>query len=280
MQVCVLASTQKLFSKAQLLADELLISDLKSIFIPEEIDGNQWRKEIKRLAHVFTNFQAALLLEEKGLSLLPLVKDKQQMSPIFIDFTEASWERRLFNISSKTELAGQALGLNKKDEPVVFDANAGLGQDSFVFAALGAKVLCCERSPLAYCLLLDALQRAKNDSRVSQIAQRIELIKDDAIIRIAHGDVSHAQSLYLDPMFPEKKQQALAKKEMQVFQQLIGADHDAEQLIQAALDFLVSSESCKRVVLKRPRLAPVLFSEKLGRQVEGNSTRFDIYFKS
>lgn len=274
MDVCVLAGRIELFPKAELLA-----ANFDFIFIAETFNGESWRKEMKRLQNLLLGFRAVLLVEDKGLSLLSLVNAKPSMSPIYIDFTNATWARRLVNISSRTELAAKAVAINKQDDIRVFDANAGLGQDSFVFAALGAKVLSCERSPLAFCLLTDALQRAQHDALVSEIAQRIDLVWDDALVRLKNNALGEVQSIYLDPMFPEKKHQALAKKEMQVFQQLIGADEDAEQLIASALDYLCAEESCTRVVIKRPRLAPVVFPEKLGRQLLGNSTRFDIYFK-
>jgi len=275
MRVCVLASSQTYELKAKAIA-----VDLNLPFLPEEIDVKDWRKEVKRLSSLLVDFQAALVLEDKGISLLPVDIGQQRMSPIYIDFTNETWKRRLFNISSKTELAAKALGLNKKENSRVFDANAGLGQDSFVFAALGANVLAFERSPLVYCLLSDALHRAKQDVHVSKIAERITLVQEDAILQMSTANVEIIGSIYLDPMFPEKKHQALAKKEMQVFQQIIGADKDAELLVKVALDYLFSNKICTRVVIKRPRLAPVLFPEKLGRQIDGNSTRFDIYYRS
>jgi len=300
MKICVLPGGENQFIFAETLSKEL-----EFVFFPEIIESINWRKAIKRLSTLLIPFHAALIVEDKGLSLLPLFEEGKTisgMAPIYIDFTNTEWARRLFNISSKNELAAKALGLHKNDEHRVFDANAGLGQDSFVFAALGAEVLACERSPLVYCLLSDALQRARQDNGIGLIAKRIKLIKDDAISRISNGEVGECHSIYLDPMFPNKnqfpnkkqspdknqspnkKRQALSKKEMQVFQKIIGSDQDAELLFDEALNFLYSNTTqnqyCKRVVLKRPRLAPVLLQEKLGRQIEGNATRFDIYFKS
>ncbi|MFA0521778.1 class I SAM-dependent methyltransferase, partial [Vibrio sp. 10N.222.55.E8] len=59
--------------------------------------------------------------------------------------------------------------------------------------------------------------------------------------------------VYLDPMYPHpenKKKSALVKKEMRVFQSLVGADLDADALLQPALTL-----ASKRVVVKRPDYA-------------------------
>ena len=40
--------------------------------------------------------------------------------------------------------------------------------------------------------------------------------------------------VYLDPMFPHREKSALVKKEMRVFQELVGADNDADDLLDFA----------------------------------------------
>ena len=78
--------------------------------------------------------------------------------------------------------------------------------------------------------------------------------------------------VYLDPMFPERKKSAQVKKEMQIFHALIGADLDADQLLENALE-----RANYRVVVKRPRIAPFLNNQKPSYQLEGKSSRYDIY---
>ena len=272
MKICVMAEGESYFAEADQLANSLGYVFLKQTFV-----GDLWKKEVKRLSKELSEYKAILLVQEKGLALLPLL---QNMSPIFIDFTNEFWKRRLFNISSKKELAAKALGISKKElNKNILDANAGLGHDSFVFAALGAKVTAFERSPLVYCLLNDALIRARQDHELSEVASRIQLNCKDSIKQLGSREQASFQAIYLDPMFPEKKTQALAKKEMQVFQSLLGSDDDAEELLDAALVHLNKSSLCTRVVLKRPKSAPVLRSERLGLQQIGKAMRFDCYFK-
>ncbi len=245
----------------------------------EVSDLTQWKPLFKQFSH--SAYDALLLLQiERGLSLLSLVQHSA-MKPVYIDFNSAEWQRRLFNISSKTELAARALGLglDKSKQHQLVDANAGLGQDTFVFAALGAQVHACERSTLIYLLLYDALRRAEQHEHLCDMVSRIQLHHMDAKNFLATlPDDCSVHSVYLDPMFPDKKHQAAAKKEMQIFQTLLGADQDADELLEHAISFKARCAACTRVVLKRPRLAPVLNSSLLARQLSGNSTRFDIYF--
>ena len=78
--------------------------------------------------------------------------------------------------------------------------------------------------------------------------------------------------VYLDPMFPHRQKSALVKKEMRVFQSLVGADLDADALLPVAL-----SVAGKRVVVKRPDYAGFLNEKKPSTSIETKSNRFDIY---
>jgi 16S rRNA (guanine1516-N2)-methyltransferase len=62
------------------------------------------------------------------------------------------------------------------------------------------------------------------------------------------------------------------KKEMQCLQDLLGPDMDTIELFTAAL-------ACakKRVVVKRPRIAPPLTQLAPSFSLKGSSSRFDIY---
>lgn len=59
--------------------------------------------------------------------------------------------------------------------------------------------------------------------------------------------------VYLDPMYPHKQKSALVKKEMRIFQHLVGADLDADELLTPVLQL-----ARKRVVVKRPDYAEFL----------------------
>jgi 16S rRNA (guanine1516-N2)-methyltransferase len=78
--------------------------------------------------------------------------------------------------------------------------------------------------------------------------------------------------IYLDPMFPERQKTADVKKEMAAFHSIVGKDEDADALLPLAL-----AHVNYRVVVKRPRKAPFLNSQVPSYQLEGKSSRFDIY---
>jgi hypothetical protein len=62
------------------------------------------------------------------------------------------------------------------------------------------------------------------------------------------------------------------RKEMVLFQRLVGDDADAERLLAAALD-----RARHRVVVKRPLAAPPLQGRAPDFSLKGKSTRFDVY---
>jgi 16S rRNA (guanine1516-N2)-methyltransferase len=78
--------------------------------------------------------------------------------------------------------------------------------------------------------------------------------------------------IYLDPMFPERQKTADVKKEMAAFHSIVGKDEDADALLPLAL-----AHVNYRVVVKRPRKAPFLNDQVPSYQLEGKSSRFDIY---
>ena len=203
--------------------------------------------------------------------------DKKQ-KPISVDwYTGAAEHRRKFG-GGKGQMIAKAVGLHQANSLKVLDATAGLGGDAFVLASLGCTVTLQERSPIAYALLEDGLERARQyaidaqDNELSNILQRMALTHCNSAHQIFEG----VDVVYLDPMFPERKKKAAVNKGMKAFHSLIGSDDDADELLTHALQ-----QPIKRVVVKRPRIAPNLQDLADGRlphyTLEGKSSRFDIY---
>ena len=88
-------------------------------------------------------------------------------------------------------------------------------------------------------------------------------------------NVSEIDVVYLDPMYPHREKSALVKKEMRVFQTLVGADLDADGLLAPAIAL-----ATKRVVVKRPDYAEDLDGVKPHSVIETKKNRFDLYIKS
>lgn len=215
----------------------------------------------------------SLHYDDKGLSLYKT--DEPKLGAINVDFaTGAVAHRRKFG-GGKGQSIAKAVGLNKGATPVVLDATAGLGRDGFVLASLGCKVILHERHPVVAALLYDGLQRAYNDSEIGPwMQQNMSLIFGSSHTLLAQCD-SMPDVVYLDPMFPHREKSALVKKEMRVFQELVGGDTDADDLLEFAYPL-----ASKRVVVKRPDYAPFLNDKTPSMQIKTKKNRFDVYVKA
>lgn len=200
-----------------------------------------------------------------GLSISKI--QSRETTPLRIDFLQGKTAQRLLNQGK--HLLARAVGFKKSQPLTVLDATAGLGQDGFVLASLGCQVLLLERSPIIAALLNDGILRAKAQSpNLTMKLQQTNSI--DYLMQLtpeAFPDV-----IYLDPMYPEKQNSALNKKALRWLRDIVGDDSDAEQLLAVAL-----CKAHKRVVVKRPRLAPHLGNHKPDFSTLGKTCRFDVY---
>jgi 16S rRNA (guanine1516-N2)-methyltransferase len=171
------------------------------------------------------------------------------------------------------EPLGRAVGVGKRADLEVVDATAGLGRDSFVLADLGCKVTMLERSPAAFALLRDGMQRAADsgDPWLQGVIARMRLHYVDSREWLATHPAS-ADVVYLDPMFPARKKTARVKKEMWLFQHLVGEAEDAQLLLQQAI-----TSATWRVVVKRPIRANSLPGAAVHHALSGKTVRYDVY---
>lgn len=252
--VALLCADEVLFPQAQILAAELSL-ELLSEADPE--DDSIW--------------QTLLIVSQQGLSLQQT--GRKRPGPVMADFVSgAAAHRRLFG-GGKGQLIAKACGLKAGVLPSIADVTAGLGRDGFVLATLGCRVSLVERSAVVHALLRDALIRARDVEDLLPILSRIELHHADGRQWLAElSGEQQPDVVYVDPMFPHTDKSALVKKEMLLFRDIIGADDDASELLDAALD----TARC-RVVVKRPRKAPVIRGRAPSHQMPGKSCRYDIY---
>jgi len=216
-------------------------------------------------------FPLLIWVDETGIGLRQ--SGKKAPNPIVIDFVGGALGFRGKRSSHTKELVANAVGVKGDNRPTVLDATAGLGRDSFILASRGCAVTMLERSPVVALMLGDALQRAQRDAEVVDVVARMQLHQTNACeFMQALSPDDYPEVVYLDPMFPERSKAASVKKEMRLLQQLLGADTDTGELFAAALKV-----ATRRVVVKRPRLAPCITELKPHHVVEGKSGRFDIY---
>ncbi|PKF62295.1 16S rRNA methyltransferase [Psychromonas sp. psych-6C06] len=212
------------------------------------------------------DFRLHLLPEYLALEQL----DDPKQGLVFVDFVSgATAHRRKFG-GGKGQAIAKAVGLKAGVQLNVIDATAGLGRDAFVLASLGCNVTLVERSPVAAALLDDGLQRAYINAEIGEwMKQRMQLRFGAGVEYLKNHQTD---VVYLDPMFPHKKKSALVKKEMRVFQGVVGADLDADELLEVAL-----AAAKYRVVVKRPDYAPFLNDKKPSMSIKTKKNRFDVY---
>ncbi|MDX1351961.1 MAG: class I SAM-dependent methyltransferase [Thiomicrorhabdus sp.] len=254
--------------------------------------ANQFANKAKALSESLNlkicsdDFSGDLWLDwvsDKKNPTLKLALCSNQQGPVSIDFlTGKKAHRRQFG-GGKGQPLVRAMGQLEENSthslPTIIDATAGMGGDSYVLASLGFKVCMVERSPIVAALLKDALERALQAQ--AEKGDVIEGINNLSLINADSADylLSHKPDIdvvYMDPMYPEKKKKAAAKKEMQALQQLVGPDTDSENLLAAAL------QTAKyRVVVKRPKGATPVYCPinniQPSAQISSPNTRYDIY---
>ena len=202
--------------------------------------------------------------------------DLSQNMTLCVDFTGGSLGHRKKYGGGKGQTIAKAIGIKQgKPIPSVLDATAGLGKDSYVFACLGCPVTLIERSPVIAALVKDGIERASLNIEFTDIIDNGFVLHNcDALEYIQAIDNDNKPDvIYLDPMYPEKKKSASVKKNMQMLQKLLGHDLDTDKVLDAALE-----KAGKRIVVKRPKGAPVLEAKKSPTlNYESKGTRYDVY---
>lgn len=227
-------------------------------------------------AESITDYGFVVMFSASGIALQQT--GRKAPGPIIAEFTEGAVDHRRKFGGGKGQMIAKAVGVKAGVYPRVLDATAGMGKDSFVLATLGCELTMIERSPVVYLLLQDGLQRAlefarEQDAELLHVINRMQLLGQDSRIYLESLSAEQFPDvIYLDPMFPERQKTADVKKEMAAFHSVVGKDEDADALLPLALTHVNY-----RVVVKRPRKAPFLNNQVPSYQLEGKSSRFDIY---
>jgi 16S rRNA (guanine1516-N2)-methyltransferase len=218
-----------------------------------------------------------LRFEQNCLSLHK--RDEPKLDGISVDFVSGAVAHRRKFGGGRGQSIAKAVGLKQGVTPIVVDGTAGLGRDAFVLASLGCKVIMVERHPVVAALLEDGLRRAYEDAEIGEwMRDLMSLFHGSSISALADAAKSSGTEIdvvYLDPMYPHREKSALVKKEMRVFQTLVGADLDADGLLAPAMAL-----ATKRVVVKRPDYAEDLNGVKPSMVLAQKKNRFDVYVNS
>jgi len=230
-----------------------------------------------------TGYAVSLLVADNGLGLQRSSRESGKVSEeaYFPDWTSID------TTSPAGRRSGQPLlravqGRRGSRGLMIWDCTAGWGEDAWILAALGHRVVAMERTPLVNWCLLDAWSRA--GQLYPATARRIRPLQSDSreiLERLAHDSQApdvppQPDVVYLDPFFPQiKGRKSRERKPMRILRMAAESrNDDAEGLLRPAL--LVSR---LRVVLKRPRRAHPLRPEGRGpvHTITGRGYRYDIY---
>lgn len=212
----------------------------------------------------------ALVLTPERLELRK--RDEPKLGAIYVDFVTGTMAHRRRFGGGRGEAVAKAVGIKGSYVPDVVDATAGLGRDAFVLASLGCKVRMLERNPVVAALLDDGLRRGYLDTEIgSWLRERMTLLHVSSLTALDEL-TPRPDVVYLDPMYPHRQKSALVKKEMRVFQGLVGADNDADGLLEPARRL-----ATKRIVVKRPDYAPPMADTPAQAAIVTKSHRFDLY---
>ena len=214
---------------------------------------------------------------------------------ITCDFTKSIRRIKGGNLGRELLVRAAKIKDAKEDVPLAIDMTAGLGDDSFLLAAAGFRVLMFEKDPTIAALLRDGLSRAMSDVVPCETKQssktiisdrdrkllldavsRMTLIEGDSIEAlnnpsgIVAGLTERPDIILLDPMFPEKQKNSLTKKKLQLIQLLERPCEDEEALLGAAIN-----AGPRKVIIKRPIKGPYLAGCKPTYSLEGKTVRID-----
>ena len=196
---------------------------------------------------------------------------KKVEAELKIDFVTGAVGHRLRFGGGRGQDLAKAMGLRAGKTPMIVDATAGLGRDSFLLASLGAQVILIERSEKMHALLVEGMNRAENEGgEFREIIGRMSLMKGDAKDLIPELS---GEAILIDPMHPLRQKSALVKRELRQVREIVGTDDDAADLVRIAL-----AHAQNRVVLKWPAKAdPIDGLKACTHQILGKTTRYDVF---
>ena len=218
---------------------------------------------------------AAFLLDRRNGRLGLDALTDADLGRLEIDFAVGStgWRGTARARQERIVRACRALRPGESEPLHIVDGTGGLGGDSWILAAVGARVTVVEQHPVIRALLIDGLLRAR--AHAPEVVDRIEILCGDARARVA--DLA-PDVLYLDPMYPPRRKQALGDRRLRLLAALLAADDlvgdDAVGLVTAGL-----AAAVPRVVLKCPSRQRFDGLPKPNHSLAGRSTRFDVWLR-
>ena len=231
-----------------------------------------------------------------------LLDDKNKLSWLSGGLSVApEWDklqRRVVSAGRKTELLLQAAKITADSQ--IIDATAGFGHDSLILASTGAQVIMLEQQPIMALLLLAEQQRMSTQPNWQKLMARLQIINTDALsyfdthyfadIQDNLAVTTAIDMVYLDPMFPNDSYQdsktgkgAKVSKHMQALHHLAHPPTSEQELqllqgARAVISYPLNGNKQGRVIVKRPKDAPLFANQSPDESWHNEAVRFDGYF--
>jgi len=158
----------------------------------------------------------------------------------------------------------RALGLKNRVDVNVVDATGGTGKDSALLLSFGVVLTVFERNPILQVLWRSEVFRLQQKKTLP-----LSFIAND-IQKQVFSELP--QIIYFDPMYQQKDKnaKALSRQSMEVFEEIVGEDHDQKEVLQ-----YLKTVATERVVVKRPVKGAPLLAPTMS--YTGKTARYDVY---
>ncbi len=194
---------------------------------------------------------------------------KSAQGEIHFDWVKMLSSHHNKKYSLSKEPFAKALKIKANNDSLIADLTCGSGKDAMLLLAYGARLELYERNPIVYLLCFDALRRLKKSTLFDS---DLSIYKEPMLNfgQITKSECHKFDALYYDPMFPpKKKKSALARKEMEVFKNIVGSDQDICDFLKTLIG------NHPHIVLKRPIKEEKFFKNAIS--YTGKTTRYDVY---
>lgn len=218
--------------------------------------------------------RARFILHWQSQALCLTDHTQPALQPFCVNFLSPRWDYRRQNaVLSRSPLL-KALKARTRSSPSLrsLDLTGGWGRDAFLLVCAGMEVVLCERQPIIAALLQDGWQRLALQE--PKLAQRLQIQFVDSLTYLkTHPIATLFDRIIIDPMYPEDCYTGQVKKEAQLLRALV--EHDSVE--DGNLFFAAQQTGVARVVVKRPRVAPLITAASPQYVIKGKTVRFDVY---
>ena len=187
-------------------------------------------------------------------------------------FLDPTFKRRIEQSPQQKDLLRDALGDLKGKKLRILDATAGLCRDALRLAYWGHEVWACEREKKLSQEILNALKEAQHDDFYKSWIHKLHYIPQSTEDFLNEFKGLSFEIIIIDPMFAIEGRKSLPKKELQILQEKVSNEDNAEELLSFCWKF-----KAQKIILKRPLKATYIGPRKPTHSYKGRAHRWDVF---